>query len=140
VSLASSSSASSSSSSDAVIGAGTVTSAALAHEAIAAGSRILVSPTMVPEVIEVAVEHDVAVVPGGLFSTNGVLRNDGDLREQDLILIDAGVELDTLYTADVTRTLPVGGRFTDEQRRVYEAVLAAQEAGIEYDRERIKNV
>ena len=57
------------SSSDAVIGAGTVTSAALAHEAIAAGSRILVSPNMVPAVIEVAVEHDVAVLPGCMTPT-----------------------------------------------------------------------
>ena len=57
------------SSSDAVIGAGTVTSAKLAHAAIAAGSRILVSPTMVPEVIEVAVEHDVAVLPGCMTPT-----------------------------------------------------------------------
>jgi len=82
-----------------------------------------------------------SIVAGGRHATTlHWIRNDGDLREQDLILIDAGVELDTLYTADVTRTLPVGGRFTDEQRRVYEAVLAAQEAGIEYDRERIKNV
>ena len=43
---------------------------------------------------------------------------------------DAGVELDSLYTADVTRTLPVSGRFSEPQRRVYEAVLSAQEAGI----------
>jgi Xaa-Pro aminopeptidase len=45
-------------------------------------------------------------------------------------LIDAGVELDSLYTADVTRTLPINGRFTDAQRKVYDAVLAAQQAGI----------
>src|SRR4029078_3772749 len=43
---------------------------------------------------------------------------------------DAGVELNSLYTADITRTLPVSGRFTPTQRRVYEAVLAAQQAGI----------
>jgi Xaa-Pro aminopeptidase len=40
------------------------------------------------------------------------------------------VELDTLYTADVTRTLPINGRFSDDQRMVYEAVLEAQEAGM----------
>jgi 2-dehydro-3-deoxyphosphogluconate aldolase/(4S)-4-hydroxy-2-oxoglutarate aldolase len=57
------------SSSDAVIGAGTVTSAELARRAIAAGSRILVSPNLVPSVIEVAVEHDVAVLPGCLTPT-----------------------------------------------------------------------
>ncbi len=58
------------------------------------------------------------------------IRNDGEVREGDLILVDAGVEVDSLYTADVTRTLPINGRFTDEQRQVYDAVLAAQEAGL----------
>ncbi|SEL52922.1 aminopeptidase P family protein [Streptacidiphilus jiangxiensis] len=58
------------------------------------------------------------------------VRNDGEARPGDLLLLDAGVETRTLYTADVTRTLPVSGRFSAIQRRVYEAVLAAQEAGI----------
>ncbi len=44
--------------------------------------------------------------------------------------MDAGVELDSLYTADVTRTIPVSGTFTPAQRKVYEAVLEAQQAGI----------
>jgi len=56
--------------------------------------------------------------------------NDGPVRNGDLLLLDAGVEHHTLYTADVTRTLPVNGTFTAGQRRVYELVLAAQEAGI----------
>jgi len=55
-------------------------------------------------------------------------RNDGPVAAGDLILIDAGVELDTLYTADITRTLPVSGRFTEVQRRVYEAVREAADA------------
>ena len=55
-------------------------------------------------------------------------QNDGAVRPGDLVLIDAGVELDSLYTADITRTLPVSGRFTDVQRRVYEAVLRAADA------------
>lgn len=59
------------------------------------------------------------------------VRNDGDLREGDLILLDMGVELDSLYTADITRTLPISGRFTAAQRRVYDAVLAAQQAGLD---------
>ncbi len=59
------------------------------------------------------------------------IRNDGDLRDGDLVLLDMGVEVDTLYTADVTRTLPVNGRFTPAQRKVYDAVLAAQQAGID---------
>src|SRR5699024_576070 len=57
-------------------------------------------------------------------------RNDGPVREGDLLLLDAGVETTTLYTADVTRTLPVSGTFTDLQRKVYDLVYAAQEAGI----------
>jgi len=55
-------------------------------------------------------------------------RNDGPVADGDLILIDAGIELDSLYTADITRTLPVSGRFTDVQRLVYEAVLEAADA------------
>ncbi|MGK5641866.1 aminopeptidase P family protein [Streptomyces sp. URMC 126] len=57
-------------------------------------------------------------------------RNDGRLNPADLLLLDAGVETDTLYTADITRTLPLSGRFSPVQRQVYELVLAAQEAGI----------
>ncbi|MFI6475505.1 aminopeptidase P family protein [Streptomyces sp. NPDC050516] len=58
------------------------------------------------------------------------IRNDGRLDPQDLLLLDAGVETDTLYTADITRTLPLSGRFSPVQRQVYELVLAAQDAGI----------
>lgn len=56
------------------------------------------------------------------------IRNDGDVLDGDLLLLDAGVELDSLYTADITRTVPVNGRFTEVQRRVYEAVLEAADA------------
>lgn len=55
-------------------------------------------------------------------------RNDGAVAPGDLILIDAGVELDSLYTADITRTIPVSGTFTEVQRRVYEAVREAADA------------
>ncbi|MQS13300.1 aminopeptidase P family protein [Streptomyces kaniharaensis] len=58
------------------------------------------------------------------------VRNDGDVRPGELLLLDAGVETHTLYTADVTRTLPINGRFTDLQRKIYQAVHDAQEAGI----------
>ncbi|MFF2921057.1 aminopeptidase P family protein [Streptomyces celluloflavus] len=58
------------------------------------------------------------------------IRNDGRLNRDELLLLDAGVETDTLYTADITRTLPLSGRFNPVQRQVYEVVLAAQEAGI----------
>jgi len=55
-------------------------------------------------------------------------RNDGPVVPGDLILLDAGVELDSYYTADITRTLPVGGRFTETQRLVYETVREAADA------------
>jgi Xaa-Pro aminopeptidase len=55
-------------------------------------------------------------------------RNDGPVVPGDLLLIDAGVELDSLYTADITRTLPVSGTFTDIQRQIYDAVLEAADA------------
>ncbi|MFD7029476.1 aminopeptidase P family protein [Streptomyces sp. NPDC059917] len=58
------------------------------------------------------------------------IHNDGRLNRDELLLLDAGVETDTLYTADVTRTLPLSGRFSPVQRQVYELVLAAQDAGI----------
>lgn len=53
-------------------------------------------------------------------------RNDGRLQHGTLLLLDAGVEGNELYTADVTRTLPISGRFTREQREIYELVLEAQ--------------
>ena len=52
------------------------------------------------------------------------------LKDGDLLLIDAGAELDC-YASDVTRTFPVNGKFSDEQKAVYEIVLAAQKASIE---------
>jgi len=58
------------------------------------------------------------------------VRNDGAVRPGELLLLDAGVETDTLYTADVTRTLPINGEFDEVQRKVYQAVYDAQEAGI----------
>ncbi|MEJ6490051.1 aminopeptidase P family protein [Leucobacter sp. USCH14] len=56
------------------------------------------------------------------------IQNDGAVREGDLLLLDAGIELDSLYTADITRTVPVSGTFTEVQRRVYDAVLEAADA------------
>lgn len=55
-------------------------------------------------------------------------RNDGAVVPGDLMLVDAGVELDSLYTADITRTIPVSGSFTPVQRKVYEAVREAADA------------
>lgn len=55
-------------------------------------------------------------------------RNDGQVRDGELVLLDAGVERESYYTADITRTFPVNGTFTDVQRTVYEAVLEAADA------------
>ena len=55
-------------------------------------------------------------------------RNDGPVVPGDVILLDAGIELESYYTADITRTLPIDGTFTEVQRRVYEAVREAADA------------
>jgi Xaa-Pro aminopeptidase len=54
--------------------------------------------------------------------------NSGQVRKGDLLLLDAGVEAESLYTADITRTLPISGKFTAEQRAVYELVYESQRA------------
>ncbi len=56
--------------------------------------------------------------------------NDGPVRDGDLLLLDAGVENAALYTADVTRTIPINGRFSEPQRRVYQLVYEAQSAAM----------
>lgn len=58
-------------------------------------------------------------------------RNDGAIRPSELLLLDAGVECDSLYTADITRTLPISGHYSPDQRHIYELVWQAQRAGIE---------
>lgn len=58
------------------------------------------------------------------------VNNDAVLNDGDLLLIDAGCELDG-YASDITRTFPVNGKFAGPQRDVYELVLAAQAAAIE---------
>ncbi|MBV8371646.1 MAG: aminopeptidase P family protein [Candidatus Eremiobacteraeota bacterium] len=57
-------------------------------------------------------------------------RNDGALPPDGLLLLDAGTERASLYTADVTRTLPVSGRFSPEQRATYDLVWQAQRAAM----------
>ena len=56
------------------------------------------------------------------------IQNDGPVKPGDLLLVDAGIELESLYTADITRTIPVSGHFTPVQRKIYEAVLEAADA------------
>ena len=56
------------------------------------------------------------------------ISNDGEVKPNELVLVDAGVEADSLYTADITRTLPVSGKFTPVQKDIYLAVLEAADA------------
>ncbi|WP_205859555.1 aminopeptidase P family protein [Phycicoccus flavus] len=76
------------------------------------------------------VGYDAICAAGDHANTLHWIKNTGAVEPGELVLIDAGVEVDSLYTADVTRTLPTDGTFTEAQREVYEAVLAAQEAGL----------
>ncbi len=70
------------------------------------------------------------VASGAHATTLHWWRNHGQLHSGDLLLADMGVETDEIYTADVTRTLPLDGQWSPVQRRVYSAVLEAQQAGI----------
>ena len=77
-----------------------------------------------------AVGYDTIAASGDHANTLHWIRNDGEIQPGDLLLLDAGVEVESLYTADITRTLPVSGTFSPAQRKVYEAVLKAQAAGM----------
>ncbi len=71
-----------------------------------------------------------SIVGGGANATVlHYVTNDAQLRDGDLLLIDAGAEYQT-YASDITRTFPVNGRFTAAQREIYTVVLEAQEACI----------
>ncbi len=75
-----------------------------------------------------------SIVAGGRNSAVlHYVANECRLGAGDLLLVDAGAEYRG-YTADVTRTFPVSGRFSPRQREVYEVVLAAQERCIDYAR------
>ncbi len=90
--------------------------AELQYEFTRAGSRFPAYPSIVAGGPNACVLHYV--------------ENTATLKDGDLLLIDAGAEYD-FYASDITRTFPVGGRFTKEQREVYEIVLAAQAAAID---------
>jgi len=75
------------------------------------------------------VGYDTIAACGPHACTLHWIRNDGPVHEHDLLLLDAGVEGPELYTADLTRTVPVSGRYIGERREVYEAVWRAQQAG-----------
>jgi len=72
--------------------------------------------------------YDTIAAAGDHANTLHWINNDGAVEPGQLVLVDAGVEVDSLYTADVTRTIPVDGRFTEAQRRIYQAVLDAADA------------
>ena len=72
-----------------------------------------------------------SIVAGGANAcTLHYTENSDQLRDRDLLLIDAGAEHE-FYASDITRTFPVNGRFSRAQRDVYSLVLAAQEAAID---------
>ena len=74
--------------------------------------------------------YDSIVAAGSHACVLHWIRNDGQLRDGELLLIDAGVEMDSLFTADITRTFPINGRFTPAQRKIYTLVYEAQKAGM----------
>ncbi|VEG91659.1 Xaa-Pro aminopeptidase [Legionella spiritensis] len=76
-----------------------------------------------------SVAYDPIVGSGANTCILHYTENNQPLHKGDLVLIDAGGEYHN-YAADITRTFPVNGRFSEEQRAVYELVLQAQQAGI----------
>jgi Xaa-Pro aminopeptidase len=86
------------------------------HQFAQAGSRSPAYPSIVGSGANACILH---------YTDNTVTLRDGDL-----VLIDAGAEVDH-YAADITRTFPVNGRFSEPQRLVYELVLEAQKAAID---------
>ncbi len=73
-----------------------------------------------------------SIVGGGRHATTlHWIDNTGEIQPGELVLLDMGVEATSLYTADVTRTLPISGRYSPLQRDLYQLVLNAQQAGFE---------
>ena len=75
--------------------------------------------------------YDTIAASGNNATVLHWIRNNGSVKPGEMILVDAGVEAESLYTADLTRTLPVDGSYTDIQRKVYQAVLDAADAAFE---------
>ena len=72
-----------------------------------------------------------SIVGGGANATVlHYINNDGELRDGDLLLVDAGAEYKG-YASDITRTFPINGRYTKPQREIYDLVLKAQMACVE---------
>lgn len=90
--------------------------AELVHEFMQAGLRAVAYPSIVAAGKNACVLHYV--------------HNNGKLRKGDLLLVDAGAECDH-YAADITRTIPISGKFSPAQKLLYQLVLDAQQAAIE---------
>ena len=90
--------------------------AELQYEFVKAGSRFPAYPSIVAGGSNACVLHYV--------------ENNAPLKDGDLLLIDAGAEYDC-YASDITRTFPVGGRYSSAQREIYDIVLASQYAAID---------
>lgn len=90
--------------------------AAIMHEFFKAGCESEAYPTIVAGGINANILH--------------YIRNNQQIADGDLVLIDAGAELDC-YAADVTRTFPVNGQFSTPQKEIYSIVLDAQQQAIE---------
>ena len=112
-----------------------------AHRAAMAAARPGVGEHELEAIIEYTFRRRGGAGPGYSTIVGGgenatilhYIENAAPLREGDLVVVDAGCELG-FYTADVTRTFPVSGRFSPAQRRMYEVVLRAQEEAIEMTR------
>jgi Xaa-Pro aminopeptidase len=77
-----------------------------------------------------ALAYNTIVAGGNNGCTLHYVTNDQPLKAGDLVLVDAGGEFN-YYAADITRTFPVSGKFSPEQKQIYNLVLQAQLAGIE---------
>ncbi len=72
--------------------------------------------------------YDTIAAAGNNATVLHWINNNGKVNEGDLLLLDAGVEAESLYTADITRTLPINGKYSEVQAKIYQAVLDASEA------------
>ncbi|QMU80361.1 aminopeptidase P family protein [Streptacidiphilus sp. PB12-B1b] len=74
--------------------------------------------------------YDAIAAAGSNACTLHWWRNEGPVTPGEMLLLDAGAETDSLYTADITRTLPISGTFSPLQRDLYQLAFEAQSAGI----------
>jgi len=114
---------------------------AISREAHEAGAKFAKSGAYEYE-IEAAIEYTfrrlgargpayTTIVGGGSNATVlHYVTNSEKLRDQEMVLVDAGCELEG-YASDVTRTYPIGGRYTAAGRAIYDVVLSAHRAGID---------